>query len=95
MKKFSRKGVFYVYVLECQDGTYYTGYTPDIKRRIKLHNNGRGAKYTRDRRPVRLVWSKEYKHFKRAVAREREIKTLTRAEKQDLIRIYERATRAN
>ena len=85
MKKFNRKGVFYVYILECQDGTYYTGYTPDIKRRIKLHNDGRGSKYTKDRRPVKLVWSKEYRYFKRAFLEERRIKRLTRLQKEKLV----------
>ena len=66
MKKFKRRRVFYVYVLECQDGTYYTGYTNDLENRLKLHNKGIGAKYTRDRRPVKLVWYEEYKYFKKA-----------------------------
>jgi len=90
MKRFTRARKFYVYIVQCQDSTYYTGYTPDIKRRIKLHNAGKGAKYTRDRRPVRLVWCKEYGYFKRAVSKEREIKKLTHKQKQRLVEIYER-----
>jgi len=91
MKRFTRARKFYVYIVQCQDGTYYTGYTPDIKRRIKLHNAGKGAKYTRDRKPVRLIWCKEYGYYKRAVSKEREIKKLTHKEKERLIRIYERS----
>lgn len=84
-KKFNRKGVFFVYILECQDGTYYAGYTPDIENRLKLHNSGRGAKYTRDRRPVKLVWCKEYKYFKPAFITEKRIKHLTRVQKETLV----------
>lgn len=83
--KIRRKGKFYVYIVECQNGTYYTGYTPDLVRRIKLHNAGKGAKYTRDRRPVKLVWRKEYKYFKLAFLEEKRIKRLTREQKIKLI----------
>lgn len=93
-KNFKRRGRFWVYIVECADKTLYTGYTNNLENRIKEHNNGkRGAKYLRGRTPVKLAYAKEYKHYRRAIARERKIKTLTRAEKQDLIRIYERATR--
>ena len=88
MRKIKRKGKFYVYIVECSDGTYYTGYTPDIEKRIKLHNSGRGAKYTRDRRPLSLVWSKEYKYFKKAFLEEKRLKALTRKQKEDLVRKY-------
>jgi len=53
--KIKRTGRFYVYIVECSDKTFYTGYTPDLARRIGLHNAGKGAKYTRFRRPVELV----------------------------------------
>ncbi|MBM4177661.1 GIY-YIG nuclease family protein [Candidatus Gribaldobacteria bacterium] len=85
MNKFKRKGKFWVYVLQCSDNTFYTGYTPDLIRRIELHNNGKGAKYTRDRRPIKLVWSKEYKYFKKAFLEEKRIKRLTREQKERLI----------
>jgi len=85
-KRFERKGRFWVYIVECSDGTYYTGFTPDIERRIILHNKGRGAKYTRDRRPVELVWSKEYRYFKSAFLEEKRIKKLLRKEKEDLVK---------
>lgn len=84
-KEFKRRGNFYVYILECQDKTYYTGYTPDIENRLKLHNAGKGAKYTRDRRPVKLIWCKEYKYFKKAFLEEKRIKRLTRKQKERLI----------
>jgi putative endonuclease len=83
--KFVRKGRFFVYIVECSDKTYYTGYTPDIKRRLSLHNNGNGAKYTSTRRPVRLVWCKEYKYFKPAFLEEMRIKKLSRKQKEKLV----------
>ena len=86
MKEFARTGKFYVYIVRCQDGTYYTGYTPDIGRRIKLHNAGKGARYTRGRRPVKLVWCKEYRYFKRAVSEEKRIQGLTRNQKEKIIK---------
>ena len=85
MKKFKKTGRFYVYIVECADKTYYTGYTPDIEKRILLHNSGRGAKYTRDRRPVEVVWWKEYRQFKSAFKLERVIKALTRKQKEMLV----------
>ncbi len=85
VRKFIRKGKFYVYILKCKDDTYYTGYTNDLPNRVKLHNQGKGAKYTRDRRPVKLAWSKEYKYFKKAFLEELEIKKLTRKQKEKLI----------
>jgi putative endonuclease len=85
--KIKRSGKFYVYIVECRDGTYYTGYTNELEKRIKEHNNGkaRGAKYTRDRRPVKLIWSKEYKYFKPAFLEEKRIKSLTRIQKEKLV----------
>ena len=70
---------------ECADGTFYTGYTPKLRRRVRLHNAGRGARYTRTRRPVKLVWSKKYRHFKRAFKREIAIKKLSRPAKEALV----------
>ena len=78
-------GKYYVYIVECDDKTYYTGYTPNVQKRLKLHNAGRGAKYTRDRRPVRLVWCKEYRYFKSAFLTEKKIKNLTRKQKETLV----------
>jgi len=68
------------------DGTYYTGYTNDLEKRFKEHNDGkRGAKYTRDRRPLKLVWSKEHRYFKKAFLEEKRIKALTRQQKEELV----------
>ena len=90
-RKFKRLGRFYVYIVECRDGTYYAGYTPDIEKRVKLHNAGRGAKYTRDRRPVKLIWRKEYKQFKSAFLEEKRIKELTRKQKEKLVSAYDKS----
>ncbi|MCX5709299.1 MAG: GIY-YIG nuclease family protein [Candidatus Omnitrophica bacterium] len=84
-RKFKREGRFWVYIVECVDKTFYTGYTPDVEKRVELHNKGKGAKYTRDRRPVKLVWSKEYKYFKVAFLEEKRIKGLTRKQKEKLV----------
>lgn len=83
-----RKGKHFVYIVECRDGTYYTGYTPDIEKRVKLHNSGRGARYTRDRKPVKLMWRKQYKYFKKAFLEEKRIKQLTRKQKEKLVKEY-------
>lgn len=75
----------YVYILECKDNTYYTGYTTNVKHRLKMHNLGRGAKYTRARRPCRLVYSKECDSKSSAMKLEYRIKQLSRKEELDLI----------
>jgi putative endonuclease len=69
----------------CSDGTLYTGYTTDLVRRINTHNKGRGAKYTRGRLPVFLVYSEEFPTKSEALRRELEIKKLSRKEKEILI----------
>ena len=76
----------YVYIVECKDRTYYTGYTTDIKRRVKEHNQGIGAKYTRGRTPVKLIYFEQKNTKSKAMKREYEIKQLTRKEKEGLIR---------
>lgn len=92
--KFKRVGKYYVYILECKDGTYYTGYTNDLEKRIREHNNTkRGAKYLRGKLPAILVYTKEYVYFKRAVSAERKIKSFSRKRKEELIRIYGRENR--
>lgn len=75
-----------VYIVECKDGTYYTGYTNDIDNRIERHNSGKGAKYVRGRGPVKLVYTKKYRRKKDALRAERDIKGLKRAEKERLVR---------
>lgn len=76
---------FYVYILACSDGTLYTGYTDNPERRVRVHNAGKGAKYTRSRRPVELVYREAFGDKSAALRREREIKRLTRAQKLALI----------
>ncbi len=72
---------FFVYIVECADGTLYTGWTTDVERRLKAHNAGRGAKYTRQRRPVRLIYSEAVADRRAALKREAAIKRLRRAAK--------------
>lgn len=86
-----RTGKFYVYIVECRMGTYYAGSTNNIENRIKLHNSGRGAKYLRGKLPVKLVYKREYKYYKNALHAERDLKKLTRAQKEELVRIYEKS----
>lgn len=78
-------GQFYVYILKCQDNSFYTGYTADLNRRIREHNTGRGAKYTRARKPVELLYFEDYFSIQDAMRREREIKRLSRAKKMQLM----------
>ncbi len=75
----------FVYVLECKDGTLYTGWTTNIEKRIREHNEGKGAKYTRSRYPVELKYFEEYKNKREALKREYFIKKLSRKEKIELI----------
>ena len=72
-------------MLQCGDGTYYTGWTNDLDRRLKAHNEGKGGKYTRSRRPVRLVYYEEHETKQEAMRREYAIKRLSRREKLALI----------
>ena len=75
----------YVYILRCADDTLYTGWTNDIEKRIEVHNSGKGAKYTRARLPVELVYTEEFDDKIEAQKREYAIKQLTRAGKETLI----------
>lgn len=78
--------MYYVYIIECNDKTLYTGITTNLERRITEHNNGnRGAKYTSSRRPVKLLYSKAYKNRSKASKEEAKIKKLPRVEKLELI----------
>lgn len=74
-----------VYILRCADGTLYTGWTTDLERRLRAHNSGQGAKYTRGRRPVRLVYWEEQPNRSAAQRREAAIRRLSRARKLELI----------
>ena len=74
-----------VYILECNDGTLYTGWTNDIDKRFKAHNDGEGAKYTKGRRPLKLVYLEELETKSEALKRENEIKKMTKDKKRQLI----------
>jgi putative endonuclease len=76
---------YYCYILECSDGTFYTGWSTEPERRERQHNAGRGARYTRDRRPVRLVYVEELPDKPSALRRELKIKTFPREKKKKLI----------
>ena len=77
----------YIYILECSDKTLYTGYTNDLENRLKAHNEGKGAKYTKSRLPVKMVYSEAFDEKKEAMSREWFIKhRLTREEKLELIK---------
>ncbi|NLY71102.1 MAG: GIY-YIG nuclease family protein [Clostridiales bacterium] len=71
----------YVYILECNDGTFYTGWTTDLGRRIEEHNSGKGSKYTRGRLPVKLVYYEVFDYKSDALRREYKIKKLSHLEK--------------
>ncbi|MBQ3862515.1 MAG: GIY-YIG nuclease family protein [Schwartzia sp.] len=75
----------YTYILRCADGTLYTGWTNDIEKRLAAHNAGKGAKYTKPRLPVELVYYEAHGTKEEAMSREYEIKQLTRTQKETLI----------
>ena len=75
----------YVYLLECSDGSLYCGWTTDLEKRLERHNAGAGAKYTRSRRPVTLVYCEEYENRRDALSREWHLKRLPRQEKLALV----------
>jgi putative endonuclease len=79
---------YYCYILECSDSSFYTGWTKDPERRLREHNAGRGARYTRARRPLRLVFLESQRDIRTAMKRERAIKALSRRAKQSLIDQY-------
>ena len=81
----STGGTHHVYIIECDDGTYYTGYTTDVERRVTEHNDGVGAKYTRGRRPVELVHVESFDTQSAAMQREYAIKQLGRPAKEQLV----------
>lgn len=73
---------YYTYMLRCVDNTFYTGYTADVEKRLVMHNHGRGAKYTRSRLPVELVWSKAFPSKHAAMYWEWQIKRWPRRKKE-------------
>ena len=76
----------FVYILRCADGTFYIGTAKDVQARLAVHNAGKGAKYTRPRLPVRVVYTEGPMSLTRALQREYQLKQLTRPQKQALIR---------
>lgn len=77
---------YFVYMLECSDGSYYTGYTNDLDKRVQKHNNQKGgAKYTKSRRPVKLIYSETCSSKSEAMKREYQIKKLNRKEKERIL----------
>ncbi|PTI50863.1 hypothetical protein BU106_11025 [Staphylococcus xylosus] len=75
----------YIYIVKCKDGSLYTGYAKDVTQRVAKHNNGQGAKYTKIRRPVQLVYQEMFNTKSEALKREYEIKTYKRQQKLELI----------
>lgn len=75
----------YVYILRCADGSLYTGWTNDLEKRVKTHNAGKGAKYTKTRLPVELVYYEEYEEKGEALSHEFSIKKLKKTAKEKLI----------
>ena len=79
---------YYVYMLLCSDKTFYTCTSNDVKKRVKTHNAGKGAKYTKVRRPVRLMYTEELVDKSAALKREIAIKKLTRPQKEQLLKSH-------
>ena len=76
---------YFVYILKAADGFFYTGTTKNLEERVKRHNRGRGGRFTKGRRPLRLVYYEEYIKLRAAMKREVQIKKLSRAKKQELV----------
>ncbi len=81
-----RSGPYFVYIVQCKDKTLYTGYTNDLAHRLEMHNTGQGAKYTRGRGPVKLVYKRKFRSLTRALQTEWKIKQLSRQERKELIK---------
>jgi len=77
---------YYVYMIQCKGGSFYTGYTRDLNSRMKLHIDGRGAKYTRMHKPKKLLHVEEFASISEAMKREKRIKRLTHSQKLKLVR---------
>ena len=82
----------YTYILKCSDGSLYTGWTNDLEKRLKAHNEGKGAKYTKARRPVTLVWYKEWDNEHDARSMEARMKRKTKKEKEALVTSFGKET---
>ena len=84
-KEMQMESIWYLYILRCKDGTLYTGITTDVEKRLEAHRSGRGAKYTRGRAPLELVYRETCGSHSDALKREHQIKALSREDKQKLI----------
>lgn len=78
---------YYVYILLCKDGSYYTGHAKNVKHRIEQHKKGQGARYTRMHEPAKIVYVEEFNSRSDAMKREREIKSFSHSKKQRLVKI--------
>ena len=77
---------YFAYIARCSDNTLYSGYTNDFERREKIHNEGKGALYTRMRRPIKIVYTEKFETRSAAMKREYELKRLTKSEKEKMIK---------
>ena len=85
----------YMYVVECRDESYYTGYTTDVKRRLAVHNSGKGAKYTRARLPVKLIYVEGFASKEEAMSAEALFKRQTRLQKEHYLKEYQHKNLVN
>ena len=76
---------FFVYILQCDDGSFYTGYTKNLNQRIRMHMNGKGARYTKSHKPTKVVFIEKYESRSDAIKRERSIKKKSHNQKKELI----------
>lgn len=81
--------VWHLYILRCKDDTLYTGITTDVEKRLEVHQSGKGAKYTRGRGPLELVYREKCGSHSEALKRELQIKQLTRAQKEALLKAWD------
>lgn len=85
----------FVYILQCKDKTLYTGYTTDVRERLNKHRSGKGAKYTRGRGPFKVRYVEELSTKEQAMSKEYAIKKLTKDQKLELIKLYEKGGKTN
>ena len=80
---------YYVYVILCDDGSFYTGYTKNVKSRLRLHINGKGARYTRMHKPKKLVYAEQFESRAEAMRREKRLKKLGHQQKRELVKLQD------
>jgi len=80
---------YYVYVILCDDGSFYTGYTKNVKSRLRLHMNGKGARYTRMHKPKKLVYAEQFESRAEAMRREKRLKKLGHQQKRELVKLQD------